>query len=76
MKTATSDLTTEPIEWLSPKQATRLFSISRSYLYMLLKSGSIKSCCVRQRHNIRGKRLISAQSLRQFLESQPEGISR
>lgn len=74
MKTATHQ-TAEPVEWLSPKQATRRFSISRSYLYILLKAGCIKSCCIRLRGNIRGKRLISADSLRVFLQTQPENFN-
>lgn len=70
-----SFLTTSEIEWLSPKQAVRQFSISRSYLYLLMRAGHVKSRSLRVLGNIRGKRLISAESLRLFLHSQPEGFN-
>lgn len=64
-------ITSAAIEWLSPRQATKLFGIGRSSLYILIASGAVKSRSVRLQGNIRGKRLISAESLRLFLENSP-----
>jgi hypothetical protein len=66
-------ITTAPLEWISIKEASRLFSIGRSSLYSLLGEQKIKSTCLRIRGQQRGKRLISAESLRMFLESESEG---
>jgi len=43
--------------------------IGRSSLYELIREGKIKSVSIRKRNAIRGIRLISADSLNQFLES-------
>ncbi|MBE2287900.1 MAG: helix-turn-helix domain-containing protein [Prosthecobacter sp.] len=66
-------VTTTPLEWITIKEASRLFSIGRSSLYSLMGERKIKSTCLRIRGNQRGKRLISAESLRLFLESGSEG---
>jgi hypothetical protein len=71
--TPTQIVTTAPLEWITIKEASRLFSIGRSSLYSLLGEQKIKSTCLRIRGQQRGKRLISAESLRMFLESQSEG---
>ena len=59
-----------PVEWLSPKQAARIFGLSRSTIYNLMSQGKLKSKSLRVLGNIRGRRLISAESLRLFIESQ------
>lgn len=64
-------VTDAEIEWLSIKQAVRLFSIGRSTLYTLLNEGKVKGRVVRGRGNIKGKRLLSAESLRLFIENCP-----
>lgn len=66
-------VTAAPLEWISIKQATHLFSIGRSSLYALLGEKKIKSICLRIRGQERGKRLLSAESLRLFLEAGGEG---
>lgn len=66
-------VTTAPLEWITIKQATHSFSIGRSSLYSLIGEQKIKSTCLRIRGQQRGKRLISAESLRMFLESESEG---
>jgi hypothetical protein len=66
-------VTTAPLEWISIKESSRLFSIGRSSLYSLISEQKIKSICLRIRGQTRGKRLISAESLRMFLESGGEG---
>ena len=71
--THTQIVTTAPLEWISIKEASRLFSISRSSLYTIIGTKKIKSICLRIRGQQRGKRLISAESLRIFLESGGEG---
>ncbi len=66
-------VTTQPVEWLSIKDAARLFGLGRSSIYTLIGEERIRSCSLRLRGNVRGKRLISAESLRMFLESGGEG---
>lgn len=75
MKTnqTTKVVTTAPVEWLTIKEAVRLFGLGRSSIYTLIGDGRIRSVALRLRGNVRGKRLISAESLRLFLESEGEG---
>ena len=56
-------------EWLRPKDACLRFSISRSWLYERLAEGQIKSTCIRRRGAVRGVRLISRDSLAEFIEA-------
>jgi hypothetical protein len=56
-------------EWLRIPDATRFSGLGRSSLYELIKEGRVKSVCLRKRNNIRGIRLINADSLNAFLES-------
>jgi hypothetical protein len=56
-------------EWLRLPDAIRVSGIGRSTLYQLLGDGSIKSVVLRKRGNQRGIRLISADSLRAYIES-------
>lgn len=65
--------TPDTIEWLSVKAAVQKSSLSRSAIYELIVTGEIKSASIRKKGNIRGRRLISAESLLQFIESQAEG---
>lgn len=67
-QTAPQQIVTTPIEWLSPKQACRQFSIGRSSLYNLISAGRVRSKILRLRGNVRGKRLVEADSLRMLLE--------
>lgn len=70
---STQVVTAAPLEWLTIKDASRLFSIGRSSLYNLLNEGKLRSVSLRIRGNLRGKRLISAESLRMLMESGTEG---
>jgi excisionase family DNA binding protein len=70
---STNVVTTAPLEWISVQQASRLFSIGRSSLYNLINEGKLRSVSLRIRGNIRGKRLISAESLRMLMEAGAEG---
>lgn len=70
--------TTIPVQWLQVPEAVRVFGISRSYLYELIAENRIKTSCLRKQTNIRGKRLISAESLNAFIEShvsQPAAVA-
>ena len=68
MNHLTNQSTTEKPEWLSVKNAVARFEISRSSLYELIQNGAIKSSCLCKRGNIRGKRLISFDSLNSYVE--------
>jgi hypothetical protein len=56
-------------EWLRIPDAIRVCGLGRSTLYGLLSSGSVKSVLIRKRGCQRGIRLISADSLRSYVES-------
>lgn len=49
------------------------WGIKRSLAYQLLAEGKIKGVSLRRRNQIRGKRLFSVDSVRQFLSKQMEG---
>jgi hypothetical protein len=48
------------------------WGIKRSLAYQLLPDGAIKGVSLRRRGQLRGKRLFSVDSIRQFLRSQME----
>jgi hypothetical protein len=56
-------------EWLKVSDAVRRFSIGRTSIYELIRNGSIKTALIRKRGNTLGCRLISTDSLRQYIES-------
>jgi hypothetical protein len=56
-------------EWLRIPDAVRLSGLGRSTIYNLLGSGCLKSVAVRKRGCQRGIRLISADSLRAYIQS-------
>ncbi len=49
--------------------ATKAFGIRRTTLYGLLATGQIKSVSLKRRGKLRGRRLISADSARMYLET-------
>jgi hypothetical protein len=57
-------------EWLRIDAAVKLFGLSRSKLYELITDRKIKSFCLRDRNKIKGIRLISFDSLSEFLENE------
>ena len=61
--------TMEPLRWLRVEEAARTRGISRSLLYEFLRDGKIKSSLLRKKGNVRGIRLISAESLDAYIES-------
>lgn len=55
--------------WLRIPEAVRTRGIGRSTIYLLIREGKIKSRVVKaRRDNVRGIRLISADSLDAFIE--------
>ena len=55
------------LKFLRPVQVPKVYPISRARLYQLLADGSIKSILLRQKHSIRGSRLISVASIEAYL---------
>jgi|GEM_PF-1086380 len=60
-------------EWVRPSQATKVFGIGRTKLYELIAEGKIKSVSLKKRGTARGTRLISYDSLVDFVESHVDG---
>ena len=56
-------------EWIRVPDAVQLSGLSRSKVYELIASGAIKSFSQRQRGAQRGVRLISYDSVTDYLES-------
>jgi hypothetical protein len=59
-------------EWLRPSDVRPIFGIGRSTLYALLQEGKVRSICLRREGRLGGMRLVSAASLREFIESHSE----
>jgi hypothetical protein len=55
--------------WLRVADAVRVSGIGRSLIYQYIKSGKIRSVCLRERDKARGIRLINSKSLDDFIES-------
>ena len=64
---------TDRPEWLRLPAATHVSGLCRSTLYELITSKKIKSTCLRKRGALRGIRLISYDSLMDYIESSVEG---
>lgn len=58
-------------EYIRPSQIAR-FGISRSLLYEWMRDGTVRSFSPKRKGNIRGPRLVSVESIRAAIESQPE----
>ena len=56
-------------EFLSIADAVKVSSLSRSTLYKLMDSGSVRNVSLRKRGSIKGRRLIVADSLTNYLYS-------
>jgi hypothetical protein len=79
--TATEERTAAPIapgasgvqpEFCRPADMPRLFGIARTYAYQLINEGKIKSISLRKRGARTGVRLISCDSVREFLAHEME----
>jgi len=55
-------------EWLRIPEAVRLFGISRAKFYDLISKGRIKSVSLRERGQTKGTRLLSYDSIHDYLE--------
>jgi hypothetical protein len=60
-------------EWIDCQRVKYFFTISRSTIYRLASEGKIKTVSLRERGNIRGKRLFSYDSIVAFLNSRATG---
>lgn len=60
-------------EWIDCRRVKSLFTISRSTAYRLADEGKIKTVSLRERGNVRGKRLFSYDSIAAFLNSRATG---
>lgn len=56
-------------EWIRPKQATAIFGMGRTKLYELIAQNKIRTVSMRSRGAKHGTRLISYDSLAEYLES-------
>ena len=59
-------------EFLRVKGVERMFGIKRGKLYQLMRNGIVSSKSLRNRGTIRGIRLISADSVRDYIDSQEQ----
>ena len=66
---ASKHLTTDPVEWLRPSQAVIYSGLSRATLYNLMGEGAIKSACIRRQGCVKGVRVISRESLEEYISS-------
>jgi len=62
-----------PTEWLRVKEACEYSRLSKPTLYNLMERGLIRNVSLRERGKIKGARLISFDSLRNYLESKATG---
>lgn len=69
---STTQTTVRP-EWEDPKGIRARFGISKSTLYRLIEQGKVKSTSLRERGKLRGKRLVSTDSVAAFLEGLATG---
>jgi hypothetical protein len=60
-------------EWYSVAEAMTYSRFSKGLLYSLMNRGLIKSVSLRERGMVKGKRIISVDSLRSFLNSRASG---
>lgn len=66
---AASTLPTVESEFGRMGDLRRLFGITRSTAYVLVKKGLIKTVCLRHKGQARGVRLVSVPSVRAYLNS-------
>jgi hypothetical protein len=59
-------------EWLRIPNAVRIFGISRTKLYELIAQRRIKSVSLRERGQTKGTRLLSYDSLMEYLDQLAE----
>lgn len=62
-----------PRDWLRVAEACAYCRLSKPKLYDLLNRGLVKSVSLKERGQIKGTRLVSFHSLKDFLESKATG---
>lgn len=71
-----ANFTTAPVqpgvEWVRPGDVRLRYGLGRSLIYQLIAEGKIRSICLRREGRLNGMRLISASSLRDYIESHAE----
>ena len=60
-------------EWFRVNEAVAFSRISRPKIYQIIKTGKLKTVSLREPGQMKGTRLISADSLRAFLEARASG---
>ncbi len=60
-------------EWIDAVAVRAIFTLSRATLYRLAEAGKIRTTSLRERGKLKGRRLFSYDSIRQFLESRATG---
>ncbi len=60
-------------EWIRPKDVPRFFGLGRTATYELIAANKIKSVSMKKRGQKHGTRLISYDSMRDYLESLATG---
>ena len=61
-----------PPEFCRPADCRRLFGLTRTFVYELIKVRKIKSFCLRKPGKRTGIRLVYVESVREFLRSEME----
>lgn len=64
-------MTTQTPEYIKAVHVSKFFPFSHSQVYQLLSRGVIKSHSIRLPGSKKGTRLVSVESIRQFIESCP-----
>jgi hypothetical protein len=59
-------------EWIRPRDVRGTFGFGRAHVYNLIRDGKVRSVCVREPGRATGMRLVSVQSLRDYIESSSE----
>lgn len=65
-------------EWLTVQQACEFAHMGKTslYSYFDINGGKIRTVCIRKRNCVKGKRLVSLDSLRAFIGSFVEEVGR
>jgi len=66
-------LTSAQVEYLRPSQVSTTFGFGRSYTYDRIADGSFDSVVIKEAGSERGIRLVSARSIRAFIQSHRHG---
>ena len=69
----TNFTTAPPPEWIDAKAARAIFCLSRATLYRLAEAGRIRTTSLRERGQVKGRRLFSYDSIKALLESRATG---